>query len=229
MRYAHALGVALLLAGCAVQPDAAVDLTGPIMAAAKGNPDLDSRATWTFHATLSDGVTAARLYDDGLGTYVGGSCGVNAKIFNTTSFSNSGDAVFDPDMDRDNTGCGPRALRAEFIAGSPVTLTPHTNARQVWQMPSGAIRTGVIMGFSAPGATPCGTDARLRYDPAQTGGVRITRLPDQGLARAWEVETEGAHMVGCYKFSKGSYVYQSAHYLPFRVVIVEVPAPVAGW
>jgi hypothetical protein len=202
------------------------------MAAAKGNPDLDSRATWTFSATLSDAVTAARLYDDGLGTYVGGSCGVNAKIFNTTSFSNSGDAVFDPDMDRDNTGCGPRALRAEFIAGSPVTLTPHTNARQVWQMLPGAIRTGVIMQFAGGGAqVPCGTDARLRYDPAQTetSGVRITRLPDQGVARAWEVETEGAHMVGCYRFSKGSYVYQSAHYLPFRAVIVEVPAPPAGW
>jgi hypothetical protein len=191
--------------------------------------DLDSRATWTFQATLSDAVTAARLYDDGQGTYVGGSCGVAAKIFNTATASNSGDAVLDPDMDP-AMGCGPRSLRAEFVAGSPVTFPARTNAHQVWQMAPGAVRHGVTMAMTQAGG-PCAKGVILRYDPAQPGtdGVRITRLPDQGLARAWEVETEGAHMVGCYKWSKGSYVYVSAHYLPFRVVIVEVPAPPTGW
>ena len=97
-------------------------------------------------------------------------------------------------------------------------------------MAPGAVRPGVTMAMTQAGG-PCAKGVILRYDPAQPGtdGVRITRLPDQGLARAWEVETEGAHMVGCYKWSKGSYVYVSAHYLPFRVVIVEVPAPAGGW
>ncbi|HEX9166730.1 MAG TPA: hypothetical protein VF862_12530 [Gemmatimonadales bacterium] len=207
----------------------------------KGNADLDSRANWTFYGTMSDGATATRLYGDGRGldgaasavsgesAYPGETCGVRGKLFNSTTASNSGDAVFDPDFTPDGSACGRRLLRAEFTAGSPVTLTPFTNARQAWQMSPGETRVQQ-MGFGNGGPLPCGSkNVSLKYEPGFGSGVSLTRLPDQGAARVWRVESTGNHEAGCYKATGNTAVRVSAHYLPFHAVIVEVPAPAGGW
>ena len=247
MRYLHLALLILPLAACTTETSEPTDLTAPSFAKG-GNADLDSHANWTFYRTLSN-ATPTRLYGDGRGldgaastmagaaAYPGETCGVRGKLFNTTSFSNSGDAVFDPAFDPNNTACGNRRLTvsfADWAGGSEISITAFTNALNVWHDAALATVGGSKvqrMGFNVSGATmPCGSNSPvLRYLPEYGSGVQVTRLANQGAARAWEVQSTGAHTAGCWETVKGKRVLVSTHYLPFHAMIVEVPAPPGGW
>ena len=216
----------------------------------RGNTDLDSHANWTFYSTLSDGVTATGIYGDGRGldggpssvagesTYPGETCGVRGKLFNSVTASNSGDAVFSPAFTTDPTACGDRSMTVRFpdyANGAPISFNPFTNAQNVWYQDELQTIGGSFvedMGFSNGGASfPCGSNngVRLGYRTSYGSGVRVTRLPDQGAARVWEVESTGNHLAGCWATVKGKDGLRSTHYLPFHARIVEVPAPAGGW
>jgi hypothetical protein len=215
-----------------------------------GSVDTDSRALWVFHSALSDG-SAARLYGDGLdrngapltsgdSEYAGETCGVRGKIFWwDPDYSQSGDAVFDPNWEA--SSC-PRELRLDTNAdgAADVRFGPFTNARQVMQVgdQDGSNSRTQVMVFTDTGIRDCD---RIRFgdpDPNDrtgltplSGGVVVTRLagaaspdpngPKPATPGQWSVETVDG--VGkCLKYSKGKYVETGvSHVLPFRATITE--------
>jgi hypothetical protein len=206
-----------------------------------GWTDLDSRINVYLYSTMPDGATRTLLYGDGRGldgaqsavagesAYPGERCGVRGKLFNSTSASKSGDAVFQPAMDPDKSSCGQRSTRAEFTVGSPVTQNPFANVRQIWRLGPDEVLVQQ-MGWGNSGWLPCGTRlTTLKYEPAQGSGVEVTRLADQGTARVWRITSTGNHKASCYKSSGNTATLASLHYLPFHLVIVEVPPPAGGW
>jgi hypothetical protein len=95
-----------LLAACS-----GASTTAPVAEQASARPPsgpADPAATWKL--PLSDAGLAFRSdgrYDDGIySVYANGVCGVSAKLFATTQYSNSGDATIQTTEARGRNGCG---------------------------------------------------------------------------------------------------------------------------
>ena len=95
-----------------------------------------SDPTATFRFPLADAslnVKSDGLMSDGTySAYANGYCGVEAKIFATTEFSNSGDATLNMGNARKSTGCvAPRHITVVFPDGLTETMASFDNLRQV--------------------------------------------------------------------------------------------------
>jgi hypothetical protein len=129
--------VVLVLSAAAI---ACADADDAGMPAAPETPLL-ARSTVTdpsaiFRFPLAD--AALNVKSDGLmsdGTYsvyANGLCGVEAKIFATTEFSNSGDATLSMGNARKSTGCvAPRHFTIVFPDGLTETTTSFSNLREL--------------------------------------------------------------------------------------------------
>jgi hypothetical protein len=130
-------GVALVLSAAAI---ACTDAGDARMPAAPETPLLaratvtDPSATFRFplaDAALnvkSDGVMSDGTYS----AYANGQCGVEAKIFATAEFSNSGDATLNMTNARKSTGCvAPRHFTIVFPDGLTETTTSFSNLREL--------------------------------------------------------------------------------------------------
>ena len=192
--------------------------------------DTDSRAAWSFADQYVSGtnelaeaiLSPTRIRGDGLGDYRGDECGVHAKIFwYDPSFSRSGDAVFDADMNSPGS-CARRALNFYWTDDATATrLAPFMNARRVMQLGIGGSR---LQDFSFDiGAATC---ARVQFSALNGRGVRVTRADvSVGTApRSWRVESTADHSAECYVVKKGRYVASGElRFLPFVATIVELP------
>lgn len=230
----------ILAAGCDPNADAPLDPAAEPQLAKSSNVDTDSRAVWEIQdwltITAPDGSVsqiATRIRGDGRAAdgststtessiYQGDRCGVHAKIFwKDPDYSQSGDAVFDPDMNYSTrNGCGAaRAVMLHLENGTVVQSGPFTNARQVMQLAAGESRLQTMQ-WSSHGLSNC---ERLIFSTADgNDAVRVTRTADS--PGVWTVESTGSHRAGCYKHSRGSYVYTGTSYtLPFSLKITEVP------
>jgi hypothetical protein len=231
-RKLHLSAVALLavVAGCASEPTAgSVSASHAVpLAARSNNADTDSRAVWRLYTTLSDGVTPTKIYGDGLAThgapspdlnyseYQGDVCQVHAKIFWVDpDFSQSGDAVFDPNFN--NTRCGvTRGVTVDLGTGAAV-YEPFTNALRVEQLAVGESRVqNMPWDLGAPGCD------RLVFNAESGDQVLLTRL--QAAPGIWRVESRASHRAGCYNWVRGVPRYSgTSHVLPFRIEIRELP------
>lgn len=220
--------LAIGLAACTT-PDGGNTPMEPAFAKGGGSTDSDSRAIWTIHELLSDGVTESALHGDGrdangVGTagesaYRGDVCGVKARIFYyDTSASQSGDAVFDPDGGSARS-CARRYLH--FALGETDYIdAPFTNVRDAMRLQVGESRLQMLR-WTNSSIPSC---EQLVYEGANE--VIVSRLAgdDQGSAGVWSVESQAPHEATCYQWSKGNFVASGSYTVPFRITISEILA-----
>jgi hypothetical protein len=204
-----------------------------------GGGGTDSRAQWYFHRTLSDGVTATRLYGDGRaldGTSLADAstepsaydgeaqCGARGTIAWYSDPSRaSGNAFFAPQGGSTALCQGvARTLRVDI--GTVVEVKWTTTVPGIMQLAVGGSAVQDLM-FGPNVVIP--NCARLVYSAAVvSSGVRVTRLAgdEAGSPGEWTVESEGTHVAGCYNFTRGNQLSHTGpdYYLPFRARVVEV-------
>lgn len=212
----------------------------------RGNVDSDSRALIVFDTVIdvaAPGATAnmqaAGVVSDGRDEkgiastnprYQGGFCGVRAKIF--TGPNESGDLVFDPDIDPVNgTVCGSRRTLLFYLSyqtgglrGSATPVASFSNARAIHQLAAGQV-VSELGGFGQTGLTGC---SRIAFEHAtypSSANIRVTRLPDVNGARQWRVESEYPHVGMCTYSRGGKIVANGTKYLPFAYTVTEIPSP----
>jgi hypothetical protein len=154
--------------------------------------------TATFLFPLDDAslnVKSDRIASDGTySAYTNGYCGVEAKIFATTEFSNSGDATLSMGNARKGTGCvAPRHITVVFPDGLTATMASFDNLRQVenttYAIPVGStVKRAFHLGMSS---TRCDGLAWSNL----AGGVGVpgdSVLVTRTAADTWHVQSQPA-------------------------------------
>jgi len=181
-----AAALLLVLAACDRSPAA----PGAPEFAGRGGPS-DPTATWRI--PLADAALALRsdgLYSDGTSSvYADGVCGVSAKIFATTAYSNSGDATIQTSEPRGNK-CG-RRFTFRYPDGVTESAAAFNNLLRLqnttYSIPVG---TTVARRLLLGGGPRCG---RLMFGPngtvsPGTDSVLVTRVD----ASTWQVASQAA-------------------------------------
>jgi len=193
---ASLLVVSAVVALVACSPDVSAPLSDEA-SLARGGP-TDPTATWMI--PLDDGGLAFRSDHNpqyavgGNSVYQNGQCGVEAKIFATTQYSNSGDATIQTKAPKGKT-CG-RLFTLVYPDASTETLASFNNLRDLQSttsvIPVGATVLRVLAinpGVLANNPSRCG---RLLFGVNGGDMVQVTRVdlrtwhvvsqPDQNLA-----------------------------------------------
>ena len=233
--------LAIVTAACGTDPSSAPrDVgsdAGPAFAK-QATSGTDSRAQWYFSRTLSDGLTATRLYGDDRnldGTTVAtpgvsasgydgeAQCAVRGTInWYHSSAAPSGDAFFGP-AGGSTPLCQGTARAVTANLGSSILVGLHSTltVSQVMQLAAGESR--VQTDGWVWNQTGC---ARLRYDSAAGSGVVVTRASGNTSrsAGSWTVESYGTHIAACYNFTSGNKLTHTGpdYYLPFSATLVEI-------
>lgn len=215
-------GALLLLAACTdASPRPLAPTEAPAVAKA-AQTDTDSKASLVWHGTLPGGIETTGITDDGRGAYAGGTCGVRAKIFNTAFASNSGDLVFDPDIEPSGT-CAERHLNVA-AEGIPTRQAPFLNVRDIWDAPElqalGQSRVQPMRINYVAGAADCQT---LEYGAFEADSIKVTLVAGPTAPRQWRVESTGAHQAACTVTAKNRQSRTRFVRLPFHVTVTELP------
>jgi hypothetical protein len=162
--------------------------------------------------------------------YQGAHCGVVAFIFNQST-NDSGDLKVDIDVGYTASmaqSCGPVRTHNFYLAGTSAAPTPiggEFYAVSIWQLGPGESRLQGLA-FATQGQLP---NCKLWFDNAfpPANHVRVTRLPNLGGVRQWRVESQGSHIASCTVADKrgNSVPTGVSYYLPFSVLVTEVPYP----
>jgi len=161
---------------------------------------------------------------DGRGPYVGGACGVGAKIYVANG---GGDLVLNPYQTNPTTSplCGGVARVLNINLGSLGVQTVFaTNVSDVDHLVTSRTQD---LGFGLVNTNIC---QRVKYnvEVGGTGGqalVTYTGLDALGR-RTWVAESQAPHYAGCYKTIKGKLAWDKIQrVVPFRMTITEVLAP----
>jgi hypothetical protein len=165
-----------------------------------------------------DDAAGMMVTSDGRGPYVGGTCGVGAKIYVANG---GGDAVFNPYQTSPTTSplCGGVARVVQINLGTlGVQSVSATNVADVDHLVTSRLQD---LGFGLVNSNIC---TRVKYN-AQVGGqalVTYTGLDPLGR-RTWVAESQAPHYAGCYTTKKGTWD-GVRRVVPFRMTITEVRA-----
>lgn len=196
-------GALILAAALMACGDPARPLRFPDPSTAKVTGPTDPTATWKIPlddaglSLKSDGQFGDGTYS----AYANGACGVAAKIFATTQYSNTGDATLQ--MKYPSRGkCG-RRITVTYPDGESETLATFSNLNRLQNTSSGTIipvggsgLRRLIVGFNVaglnnPAPSRCG---RLIFGDNGTVGagtdmLLVTRID----ASTWRVQSQGAY------------------------------------
>ena len=180
---------------------------------AKTPPVTDPTATFSFSTDPTLGVRP----DAVSALYAHNVCGVDAKIFATTEYSNSGDAIMQTDNPRfSDRKCAayPRKVTFVYAAGDAETITTFMNVRNVENTTTVIpINTTVTRVFSV-NTTRCGG----LYWGNERQGVLVpgdSVLVTRTAANTWHVQTQPAPNDRAYCLNNG----QSYH-MPVDFTVV---------
>lgn len=203
MRTHSFLFLALMAAvGCMVEPTAS-ELDTALFSKGKGGgggggtpSPTDPAATWLIPDDGSMSLRSDGLYSSGgISTYASGTCGVTAKIFATTEYSNSGDATISMNAAKGKNGCG-RRVTLVYPDNVSETVRSFNNLR-VLQNTTTIIPVGATakrtLGIAPAGFSnnPSRCDRLLFGQGGQGNGVGsdsvlVTRLD----ARTWRIQSD---------------------------------------
>jgi hypothetical protein len=164
-----------------------------------------------------------------LNEYQGDFCGVRTVIYNYKR--PFGGISFDTDIYYDaatmSGPCGSRRTVDFYLGAAPTTSSPHVLVGDLWNFVPGEVR---LMNVTFGQELPCST---LQFDAQFAGAssARVTRLPDVSAVRQWRVESQGNHQAACMKQLKSDRQADTGlrYYLPFSIIIMEIPAPSASY
>jgi len=137
--------------------------------------------------------------------------------------------------------CGTARQMAFYLGGpsaAPNLTGPHFIVDAIWKLGPGAV---VVQPMNY--GMHDGTNCRLYFDASypEASNVQVSRLADVQVvnaagqtvsARQWRLESQGSHKAACLvrQSPNGKYVDTGTrYYLPFAVVITQVPYPFATY